>query len=189
MCEGDDDAKPGADEGAELVLGLREPAGSDRRPLGLERERLSTREGIELGCAFERLRRELFLLPDRPHLVRLPDEVRRAGERRDEVVRNGDRVVLVGGERRLIEIGAPLRGRIDDGRVDGMERSLRERGEGTDRLDLVAEELDPERLAAGRREDVDDPTADCELPTFLGALDTLIPREREALGQVIGVIG
>ena len=36
-------------------------------------------------------------------------------------------------------------------------------GEGAERLDLVAEELDADRLATGRREDVHDPAADGDL--------------------------
>jgi hypothetical protein len=63
-----------------------------------------------------------------------------------------------------------------------MERALRERREGADLLDLVPEELDPERLAARGREDVDDAASDCDLTAFLGALDALVPSEREPLG-------
>ena len=85
--EGDDRAQAAADERRELLFRLGEPAGGDRGALRLERDRLSGREGVELGGALERLRRELFLFPDRADRVRLPDEVGRAGERRDEVVR------------------------------------------------------------------------------------------------------
>ena len=75
--EGDDRAQAAADERRELLFRLGEAAGGDRRPLRLERDRLSGREGVELGGALERLRRELLFLPDRPHCVRLPDEVGR----------------------------------------------------------------------------------------------------------------
>ncbi len=64
-----------------------------------------------------------------------------------------------------------------------MQRPLRERRERANLLDLVAEELDPQRLAAGGREDVDEPAAHRELPAVLGALDALVACERERLGQ------
>ena len=64
-----------------------------------------------------------------------------------------------------------------------MQRALRERREGADLLDLVAEELDPERLAARRREDVDEPAAHRELAALLDALDALVAGERERLGE------
>ena len=71
-----------------------------------------------------------------------------------------------------------------------MQRALRERRVRAHRLDLVAEELEAERLAAGGREDVDDPAADRELAPLLGSLDALVARERESLRQVIvGVLG
>ena len=89
MREGDDDPLPCAHERAELVLGLGEPARGERRPLRLERERLVRGEWIELRGAGEiRLGVEL-LERDRTHLVGLPDEIRRARKRRDQVVRGG----------------------------------------------------------------------------------------------------
>ena len=88
--------------------------------------------------------------------------------------------------------GRPRRSTADAGRgaarrpgrrrvVDRMERALRERRERAHPLDLVAEELDAERLPAGRREDVDEPAADGELAALLDALDALVARERERL--------
>ena len=50
----DDDPVTAANEARELRLGLGEPACGDRRPLGLERERLALRERVELGAALER---------------------------------------------------------------------------------------------------------------------------------------
>ena len=66
-----------------------------------------------------------------------------------------------------------------------MQRALRERREGAQRLDLVAEELDADRLAAGRREDVDDPAAHGELAALLDAVDPLVAGERELLGELL----
>jgi hypothetical protein len=66
-----------------------------------------------------------------------------------------------------------------------VQRSLRERREGADRLDLVAEELDPQRVAAGGREDVDQASADRELAALLHAVDALVAGEREPLRQGI----
>src|SRR6266542_3064220 len=66
-----------------------------------------------------------------------------------------------------------------------MERALREGREGADRLDLVAEELDAQRLAAGRREDVDDPAAHRELTTVVDALAARVAGEGERLRQTL----
>src|SRR5262249_29721238 len=85
VWEGDDDPVPASHERGELVLGLREPARGDRRALCLEGERLPGRERIELGRALERDRFVALVLPGLAHLGVLPDEIRRAGERRHEV--------------------------------------------------------------------------------------------------------
>ena len=70
-----------------------------------------------------------------------------------------------------------------------MQRALRERRVRAHRLDLVAEELEAERLPAGGREDVDDPAANGELASFFRSLDALVARERESLRQVlVGVL-
>ena len=93
--------------------------------------------------------------------------------------------LLVVGERRLEQVCEALGRRVDDGAVDRVEGALRERRERAHLLDLVAEELDPERLAAGRREDVDEAAADGELAALLRALDALVARERELLGEAL----
>ena len=86
MGERDDDVEALAEQAGELVLRLRDPARDERGPLRLERVRLALREGIELGCAIERNLRAALVPPDGAHVVRLPDEVGLARERRDEVV-------------------------------------------------------------------------------------------------------
>ena len=181
MRKRDDDPVPAANEARELRLGLGEPACGDRRPLGLERERLSLRERVELGAALERDLAEALLRPDAPHLVRLPDEVGHAIEHRHEIARNlgrdGPEVVVRKG--RLRQLGASLDGRIDHGAVDRMERPLREGRERAYLLDLVAVELDAKRLATRGREDVDEPAAHCELSALLGPIDPFVARERE----------
>ena len=94
MRERDHDVEPLTEQPLQLVLGLRDPAGDERRPLRLEREHLSLRQRVELGRAVECDLGEALLGPDRAHLVGLPDEVRRARERRHEVGRDID-VVFV----------------------------------------------------------------------------------------------
>src|SRR5262249_9314469 len=81
------------------------------------------------------------------------------------------------------EVAHALGRRLDQRLVDVAQRALRERREGADPLDLVAEELDPQGLAPGGREDVDDASADGELPALLDALDALVACERERLGE------
>jgi hypothetical protein len=66
-----------------------------------------------------------------------------------------------------------------------VQRPLCERGEGTDRLDLVAEELDPQRLAPGRRVDVDETAAQREVAALLDPVDPLVAGERELLGECL----
>ncbi len=184
MRERDDDALPGSHERRKLHLGLREPARGDRRPLRFERERLALRERIELGGALERDRRQAVLGPDAAHVVRLEDEVGRALERGDEIGRDGPRLVLLAVPL-VDEVEAALGGREDRARVDRVQRTLRERREGADRLDLVAEELDAERLPAGGREDVDQAAAHRELPAVVDALDALVAGERELFGEAL----
>ena len=109
-----------------------------------------------------------------------------AVEQRHEVVRRCAELRRLVVRRASARRGrAPLGGRVDQRVVDGVQRALRERREGADRLDLVAEELDPERLAAGGREDVDDAAADGELAALLGLLDALVAGERERLGEAV----
>jgi hypothetical protein len=201
--EGDDHPLPGPHEGPQLVLRLSEPARGHRRPLRLEGERLPGRERVELRGALERELGVELLAPDGAHLVRLPDDVGAAGNRRDEIVRDywplsrrGNLPVppdplpwSAGADRplreRLDKVEPTLRGRIDDRTLDRMQRPLRERREGADRLDLVAEELDAERVPPGRGEDVEEAAADGELPPLVDLLDALVAGEREPLGEVL----
>ena len=95
-----------------------------------------------------------------------PDEVRRAG--RAPGTRSSGARRPPGPRRRRAASGSTRSSRRSRGGVerrlgDRVERALRERREGADGLDLVAEELDAERLAPRRREDVDDAAADGEL--------------------------
>ena len=64
-----------------------------------------------------------------------------------------------------------------------MQRALCEGRERAHLLDLVAEELHPQRLAAGGREDIDDAAADRELAALLDALHSRVPGERELPGE------
>ena len=65
------------------------------------------------------------------------------------------------------------------------ERTLGEGREGADALDLVAEELDPERLAAGGRKDVDEAAANRDLAALLDPVDPLVACEHEGLGEAV----
>ena len=185
MREGDDGAQSAADEGSQLVLGLGEPARRDRGLLRLEGERLARRERVELDRAAQVDRPELLLGPDLADVVGLPDEIGAAGDGRDEVVgdRRGRVLVLVVRERRLDEVDAAVGSRVDGRRLERVERALREGREGADALDLVAEELDAERLATGGRVDVHDAAAKRELAALLGLVDALVAGECDLLGE------
>ncbi len=135
------------------------------------------REGIELGCAVERELGQTFLLPDLPYFVGLPDEVGNAVERQHEVGGRptaSSHMLCFVGERDADKIQPNFRRGEDRRLLDVSQRPLRERREGADLLDLVAEELDPERLAARGREDVDEPAAHRELAALLDAFDPLV---------------
>ena len=180
--EGDDHPVAGANESGELVLRLGEAARGDRRALRLELECLPAREGVELRRAYERHRVELLLLPDGTDVIRLPDDVGCAIDGGDEVAGRKNRrnlVLVVGRQLHVHEITAPLRGRIDGRLREWMQGALRERRERAHLLDLVAEQLDPQRLPAGRGEDVDDAAPDGELPTLLDPVDAFVAGERQ----------
>ena len=68
-----------------------------------------------------------------------------------------------------------------------MERTLRERRERSDLLDVVAEELDAKWLASGAREDVDEAAANRDLAPLLDALHALVPGERELLDECVEI--
>ena len=144
-------------------------------------------ERVELRDAFRVGGREPVLLLDASHVVRAPDEVGGAVDRRHEVGRHDDGalVVLVRPQLEGVEVPAPLAGGVDDGGVLGVQRALGERRERADLLDLVSEELDAQRLAAGRREDVDEPAAHGELATLVDPVDPLVAGEREMLGEPV----
>ena len=83
----------------ELVLGLGEAAGGDRGTLRLEHVLLRAREGIEARGAVDVRRGEALLLPDTRDVVELPDDVGRAVEQRDEVVRSASSSTASSGSR------------------------------------------------------------------------------------------
>jgi hypothetical protein len=174
--EGDDGAESAADERTQLVLGFCQATRGDRRALGFEGKGLAGGERVELDRLVERNRLELLLGPDLSHIVGLPDEVRPGRDRRHEVVGDRRRRLsrLVVRELHLDEVEPALGRRIDGRRLHRVQRALCERRERADALDLVAEELDAERLATRRRIDVDDPAAERELAALLGLVDPLV---------------
>ncbi len=141
------------------------------------------------------------VVESRVELVRRGDDDRRAiadqiEERaepvgRQELGQRPLRTLLLGvGERRLGEqpvIGVDLGGRVELDPVGLAERALGERREPADRLDLVAEELDPRRLVDGRAEDVEDAATDRELAPVVDLLDPLVAAAGEQLGDVAEV--
>ena len=187
MRERDDDVELLAQQSAQLVLGLGEAARRERRPLRVERERLALRQRGQLGRPVERDRRQ-SPPPPRPPAPRRATRRGRARGRTPARDRRAPRapalLPVVGPEVDLDELAPPLGGRDRSSPAStGAQRALRERRERADLLDLVAEELDPERLAAGRREDVDEPAAHRELAALLDPLDPLVAGGGELLGE------
>ena len=181
MRERDDDVEPLAEQSLQLVLGLRDAAGDERRALRLERVHLPLRERVELGRAVERDLGEALLGPDRADLVRLPDEIGGAWQRKHEIGR--DLHVPFVWEPDLAGVEPPLGCRVDGHPLRLAERALSERRERTDALDLVTEELDPERFAPGARKDIDEPASHGDLPALLDPLDALVAGKRQLLGK------
>ena len=97
--------------------------------------------------------------------------------------------------------GAPCRARPRDGVTSSVSRSSRHGGAQTrstgsrvrwsatanvaDLVDLVAEELHPQGVLLGGREDVDDATADSELAALLDQVDAGVRRPREPVHHVL----
>src|SRR5262249_39753411 len=80
---------------------------------------------------------------------------------------------------------AARRRRVDRGALDLPERTLREGREGANALDLVAEELHAQRLPSRRGEDVDQSAANGHLSALLDAVDALVARADQALGEPV----
>ena len=69
--------------------------------------------------------------------------------------------------------------------LDRLQGALVGDGEGADLVDLVAEELHPQGVFLGRREDVDDAAADGELAALLDQVDAGVRRAREPSYDVL----
>ena len=179
--ERDDDPAAALHVGEKVSLGLRQAPGRHGRALRLEAVALAGRELGQAERASEVHGGAELLADDLLHLVRLPDEVG-LRQRRHEVVRQRRRLPFLR-EHRLDQVEAPLGRRVDRRRLERVQGPLRERGEGAQGLDLVAEQLEANRLAAGRGEDVEDSAADRELTALLGLRHPLVAGESKSLGE------
>ena len=181
-------SRPWREQAVELVLGL----GRGRAPRARDAARRTRTAGpAGTGRARSRRRASSSSSPSSAQTSRTSSGCqtksggRSSGSTRSSGTGFRGRGSLVVVERRLDQLAAPLAGGVDRRAVDLAQRPLRERRERADALDLVAEELDPQRLAAGRREDVDEPAADGELAALLDPLDALVAGERELLGEQV----
>ena len=75
--------------------------------------------------------------------------------------------------------------RVDHRLVDGVEGTLREGRERPYLLDLVAEQLDAQRLPARARKDVDQPSPHRDVPSVLDPLDPLVSGEGQRFDQTV----
>jgi hypothetical protein len=172
MRERDHHALAGPNEPRELRFRLRKPARGDGGPLRVERERLAAWERIEVDHPAQIDRGTSSLLPCFDDVGRLPHDVGSAIDGRHgccRIVRD--------------DLEPALRRGVDDHTVERMERALGERRERAKLLDLVAVELDPNRLAPRGRENVDDAAAHCELSSLLDAVDARVARVGEQLRE------
>ena len=75
--------------------------------------------------------------------------------------------------------------RVDDRLVDGVEGALREGRERPYLLDLVAEQLDAQRLPARARKDVDQPSPYRDVTSVLDPFDTLVSGEGQRSDETV----
>ncbi len=172
MGKRDDHPKTRPDERIQLPLGFGETSRGERRPLRFESERLATRQRIERGSAHLQVEAQL-VPPQLANLRRSPDEVGCRGK-------SSVRGLVSDGVR---EVGPALCRRKDRRPLEVVERPLRERREGADSFDHVAEELDSDGLAARGAVDVENPPANGDLPTLFHTFDALVAGEHQLLGQ------
>ena len=121
---------------------------------------------------------------------RLADQIERGAERVDGQDLGDARAlaVLLGGDlRQLAVLERELGGGVELDPLGLAERALGEGREPADRLDLVAEQLQPSGPILGRAEDVEDVAADRELTAVLDLVDTLVAGLDEQLGDVAEV--
>ena len=85
------------------------------------------------------------------------------------------------GELAMLDVELGRGGELDP--LGLAERALGESREPAHRVDLVAEQLDPDGALLGRPEDVEDAAADRELAPLLDLLDPLVSRGGEVLGD------
>ena len=71
--------------------------------------------------------------------------------------------------------------------LDALQRALGEGREAAQRLDFDVEELDAHGVVAGRREDVEDVAAGCELAAVLDAVDALVAARDEVARELVEV--
>ena len=83
--------------------------------------------------------------------------------------------------------GVLRRQRQDEQLVELPDRALGRGIEQADRLDIVAEELEPRRTGLARREDVDDPAAQAPLPHGHDRLDLLVAASLQRFEQKLAV--
>ena len=126
----------------------------------------------------------LFQLPSAlVDIVRLDDDERRAGV--SHVVANRRGSIERGGIVGLIIRRQELAKRRDGHLIDGFLRPLRGGVVPADRLDDVADELEPDRLRLGRRKEVDDAAADAELAVLVDRVAWREPGVGQALAEVV----
>ncbi len=208
--EADEHPVAGPNQRAQLVLGLGDPGRRERGPLRLELERLAERhllerrhrldevgDRVELhvaasagrGVAQQLGRLGVRALDLRHEVGGVPGEHGRAGDELGaeghEPGRDERPIAVLLPPARVLGVGPVLRRRVDQDVVAVAQRPLGEGGEGGKPFDLVAEELDPDGLAARGREDVDEAAPDRELTALVDGVGALVAGLRERRDQVV----
>jgi hypothetical protein len=143
--------------------------------LGFERELLATGKRVEPRAVRLEVDAEL-VTPHLQHLGGPPYDIRLPREHADLV--RVDRLVLA-------KVCLALARREDHRSLQVTQRALRERRERTNAFDDVAKQVDADRLAPRRPEDVENAASDGDLPAFLHPLDALVPCEHQRFRQFL----
>ena len=206
--EADQHPVAGPREAAQLVLGLGDAERRERRRVGVERRGLAERHLLERRGVVDQRTRLLHRDVPAAERLRVVEELGGLGGRlvdlgrqrlgipgddggrRDDLEKRRDEPL---GHALLLapcKIGVRpqfcnLDRRVDQHVVEVAQRALREGGERGEPLEAVAEELRADRLAAGRREDVDETAAHRELAALLHRVDALVSSVGQLAGQLV----
>ncbi len=161
----------------ELLAGRDQVVGPGAHALGVEHE--------HVGLGREQLDEHLHLVDQRRRERLHPLDGHALGQLVGELGQLGVLLPQLGGATAYVVGEQQLAARRRPQSGHGLEGALVGDGEGADLVDLVAEELHPDGVLLGRREDVDDASTDGELAALLHEVDAGVGRAGEPAYDVL----